>query len=151
MTGAVRASEVAEAMAPDDDLLDCVAFLLIQDDRILLERRGLTKLVVPGVLAIPGGHMEQSESPEEAVERELHEELGVVSSQVRYVCTLLHRSQEFRRLHYFAVTAWDGAVTAREAAALEWVEIRHAPTFDLDVDRLAVSEYLRLYRPGSCP
>lgn len=135
-------------MATDEHLLDCVAFLLIQDDRVLLERRSLTKTVVPGVLAIPGGHMEQFESPEEAMRRELQEELGVAPSQVRYVCTLLHRAQEFRRLHYFAVTAWDGAVIAREAAALEWVEIQRAPTFDLDVDRLAVSEYLRLYRPG---
>ena len=132
----------------DDYPLDCVAFLLVQNDRILLERRSTTKRVVPGVLAIPGGHVEKSESPEEAVQRELLEELGVMPSRVSYVCTLLHRSEEFRKLHYFAVTAWDGEMIAREADRLEWVDIRYAPAFDLDVDRLAVREYLRVYRPG---
>jgi 8-oxo-dGTP diphosphatase len=126
--------------------LACVAFMLIQDGRVLLERRSLTKRVVPGVLSIPGGHMEGTESPEEAVRRELREELGVTPAQMRYVCTLLHRSQEFRKLHYFAVTAWDGELTTHEADGLEWAEIQRAPTFDLDVDRLAVSEYVRVYR-----
>lgn len=134
-------------MTGDDVPLDCVAFMLVQDDRVLLERRSLTKRVVPGVLAIPGGHMEDSESPEEAVRRELQEELGLTAAQVRYVCTLLHRSEEFRKLHYFAVTEWDGEIVAQEADGLEWAELRRAPAFDLDVDRLAVSEYLRLYRP----
>ena len=47
--------------------LDCVAFLLVRDGHVLLERRSPSKRVVPGVLAIPGGHMEESESAEEAV------------------------------------------------------------------------------------
>ena len=138
-------------MTTDDSPLDCVAFLLIQCDRVLLERRSPAKRVVPGVLAIPGGHMEGSESPEEALRRELREELGLTASDIRYVCTLLHRSEEFRKLHYFAVTAWDGELTALEADGLEWADMRHAPTFDLDVDRLAVSEYLRVYRSDHLP
>ena len=135
-------------MMADDRPLDCVAFLLIRDGCVLLERRSPTKRVVPGVLAIPGGHMEESESAEEAVKRELEEELGVTVVTISYICTLLHRSQEFRRLHYFAITAWEGEIIAQEADGLEWTDIRHAPAFDLDVDRLAVSEYLRVYRPG---
>lgn len=138
-------------MTTDDCPFDCVAFLLIRDDRVLLERRSPTKRVVPGVLAIPGGHMEQTESPEEAVRRELQEELGLTASTVSYVCTLLHRSQEFRRLHYFGITTWDGELTALEADGIEWVEMRDAPAFDLDVDRLAVSEYLRVYRQDPIP
>ena len=134
-------------MTADDSPLDCVAFLLIQGDRVLLERRSPAKRVVPGVLAIPGGHMEESESTEEALRRELREELGLTASELRYVCTLLHRSEEFRKLHYFAVTVWDGELIAHEADGLEWVDMHHAATFDLDVDRLAVSEYLRVYRP----
>ena len=135
-------------MTTDDCPLDCVAFLLVREGRVLLERRSPLKRVVPGVLAIPGGHMEASESPEQAVRRELREELGLTASRMRYVCTLLHRSEELRKLHYFAVTEWDGEMTAQEADGLEWAEIRHADTFDLDVDRLAVREYLRVYPPG---
>jgi 8-oxo-dGTP diphosphatase len=135
-------------MTTDDQPLDCVAFLLVKNDQILLERRSPTKRVVPGVLAIPGGHVEESESTDEALRREIQEELGVMPSTVAYVCTLLHRSQEFRKLHYFAVTAWEGQMIAQEADGLEWADIVDSPSFDLDVDRLAVSEYLRVYRPG---
>jgi 8-oxo-dGTP diphosphatase len=134
-------------MSTDDQPLDCVAFMLIMGSRILLERRSLTKRVVPGVLAIPGGHMEEAENPEEAVRRELREELGLSASRLSYVCTLLHRSEEFRKLHYFAIAEWDGALLAQEADELTWASLEQAPAFDLDVDRVAVSEYLRVYRP----
>lgn len=135
-------------MMTDDSPLDCVAFLLVQNGHILLERRSLTKRVIPGMLAIPGGHMDPSESPEEAVQRELQEELGLTARTLGYICTLLHRSQEFRKLHYFAIDAWDGELSPREADGVAWVDIHLAPSFDLDVDRLAVSEYLRVYGPG---
>jgi 8-oxo-dGTP diphosphatase len=126
--------------------LDCVAFLLVQNDHVLLERRSLTKRVVPGVLAIPGGHIEPGENPEEALQRELREELGLTLHTVTYVCTLLHRSEEFRKLHCFAIDAWDAEMIAHEADALEWVQLQNASAFDLDVDRFAVGEYLRVYR-----
>jgi 8-oxo-dGTP diphosphatase len=53
-------------MAPQH-LLDCTAFMLIQHDEVLLERRSLTKRLLPAALTIPGGHMEPGESPEVAV------------------------------------------------------------------------------------
>ena len=60
------------------ELLECVAFLLIRGNTVLAERRKLTKKVVSGVIAMPGGHLEEGEPPEEALSRELCEELGIV-------------------------------------------------------------------------
>jgi 8-oxo-dGTP diphosphatase len=133
-------------MASHEQPLECVAFMLLRDGQILLERRSLTRRVVPGVRAIPGGHMEPGETSEEAVRRELHEELGLAPQSVTYVCTLLHRSEEFRKLHYFAVGAWNGEMTPHEAESLEWVDLDDATAFDLDVDRIAASEFVRVYR-----
>jgi 8-oxo-dGTP diphosphatase len=88
--------------------VECVAFLLIQGNHVLAEQRKRTKQVMPGAVALPGGHLEAGEQPDEALRREVQEELGIVPIDVVYVCTLLHRSQEFRKLHYFAVTRWQG-------------------------------------------
>jgi 8-oxo-dGTP diphosphatase len=134
-------------MTPTKQPLACIAFMLMQHDAVLLERRSLTKRLLPGALAIPGGHIELGESPEDALFRELAEELGITPRTVRYVCTLLHRAQEFRKLHYFAIESWDGTIVPREADALQWVRLDDLAAFDLDVDRVAVREYLRVYRP----
>ena len=59
MTGEVRAP------------LECVAFMLFKDNHVLAEKRKLTKPLVPGAVALPGGHMEDDEHPEDALSREL--------------------------------------------------------------------------------
>jgi mutator protein MutT len=131
------------------ELRECVACLLIADGNVLAERRRLTKTVAPGALAIPGGHIEAGEEPEEALRREVQEELGIVPGDLRYVCTLLHRSAELRRLHYFAVTEWEGTVTNHEAASLLWLPLTAPELLELDVDRVAVAEYRRVYETAS--
>ena len=125
--------------------VECIAFLLIKDQQLLAEQRKRTKRVVPGVIALPGGHMEAGEQPEEALRREIQEELGIVPLTITYVCTLLHRSQEFRKLHYFAVTHWEGESRSTEAEAVLWTPLNTLSILDLDVDRIAVAEYLRVY------
>jgi 8-oxo-dGTP diphosphatase len=135
-------------MTAPEHPLDCIAFMLIRDGQVLLERRSLTKRLLPGVLAIPGGHMETGESPEDALLRELDEEVGIRPQTVRYVCTLLHRAQEFRKLHYFAIDGWDGEIVPQEAEALQWARLDDSAACDLDVDRVAIGEYQRVYGPA---
>ena len=132
-------------MTTHDTPLECIAALVLRDGMVVAEQRSRTKPVLPGALALPGGHMEPGETAEDALGRELQEELEIRPLEVRYVCTLLHRSQEFRKLHYFAVMRWDGEINAREADALRWLSLDAAHDLDLDVDRLAVKEYGRVY------
>jgi 8-oxo-dGTP diphosphatase len=132
---------MVNAMSP----VECIAFMLMQDGQVLAEKRKLTKLVVPGAVALPGGHIEPQESPEEALYREVWEEIGIKPTEIAYVCTLLHRSQEFRKLHYFAVAGWEGEIIPQEADSLVWIPLNALESLDLDVDKIAVQEYLRVH------
>jgi 8-oxo-dGTP diphosphatase len=126
-------------------LVECIAFMLMKDGQVLAEKRKRTKRVVPGAVALPGGHIEARERPEETLYREVQEEVGIIPIEIAYVCTLLHRSQEFRKLHYFAVTRWEGEIIFQEAESVVWIPLNALETLDLDVDKIAVQEYLRVY------
>lgn len=54
-----------------------VAVILRQADRLLLCHRAPTRRWYPDVWDFPGGHVEPEERPEEALRREILEELGV--------------------------------------------------------------------------
>lgn len=125
--------------------LNTVACIMVRDNCILAEKRKLTRRVCPGATAIPGGHVEAGETAEAALVRELYEEFGIIAEDYDFVCALLHRSAEFRKLNYFVVNSWQGEFQNNEAEALVWVPLDSLDRLDLDVDRLAVSEYLRLY------
>jgi 8-oxo-dGTP diphosphatase len=69
-----------------------------------------------------------------------------VARRAAYVCTLLHRAEEFRKIHYFAVESWEGEILNREAEALPWLSLDELHIFDLAIDRVAVREYVRIYQ-----
>jgi len=120
--------------------------MLVKSGHVLAEKRKATRRLAPSAIALPGGHVGPGEEPEDALQRELHEELGVVAEQTAYVCTLLHQAEEPRKLHYFAVEAWRGEILNQEAEALLWIPLDEPAALEIDVDRTAVAEYVRLSR-----
>jgi len=128
------------------DPVPCVSFLLVEGDDFLAECRKQSARIDPGAVALPGGHIEPGESLSTALFREIDEELAVFPRQHRYVCTLLHVSSEFEKIHYFWIPEWRGTPECREAETIEWLPLSGLSKLDLEVDRVAVREYLRLFR-----
>ncbi len=124
--------------------LDSIAFMLIEGDRVLAEKRDATKKIYPGVIALPGGYIEDGESPEDALRRESKEELDIVPRSLKYVCTLLFRWEELWKIHYFAIETWEGNIKNNEKQSLTWFPLSESHKLDIDVDRIALSEYLRI-------
>ncbi|WPC75838.1 NUDIX hydrolase [Vibrio porteresiae] len=119
----------------------CVSFMLIQNGKILLERRSMSKEHDPGLVAIPGGHMEIGEAQQETLLREMEEELAVVPTQYRYLCSYLHKTTEWQKIHYYVIEAWQGTIEAHEADEVFWHDLSDRE-LDIDSDRLALDEFL---------
>jgi mutator protein MutT len=126
-------------------LYECVSFILIEDGKVLLEKRRDDKEIDPGLIMIPGGHLEDDETEEQALERELREELGVKPLQTDYVCTLIHPTTEIQKLHYYLVREWEGEIVPFEAESLFWQDITGVNLLDIIPDRIALAEYQRLF------
>ncbi len=86
------------------------AAVLVRAGRVLLGHRHLERRWYPDVWDLPGGHVENGESPAEAVRRELFEELGVhaeIDDPVPYRTFEIHGELT---LHVWVVTKWKGDV-----------------------------------------
>ena len=86
-----------------------VGVLIDGDGRFLLTSRPAGK-VYAGHWEFPGGKVEAGESVEQALRRELHEELGITIAAARpWQVTLHDYPHALVRLHFCKVFAWDGA------------------------------------------
>ena len=101
--------------------VDVAVGVLIDDDgRFLITSRPAGK-VYAGHWEFPGGKVEPGESVEAALQRELHEELGITIGHAEAWKTLLHDyPHALVRLHFCKVYAWSGAFEMREAQQMAW-------------------------------
>lgn len=96
--------------------------LIDADGRILLAQRPEGKALA-GLWEFPGGKLEAGERPEDALIRELAEELGIV---VKPACLapLTFASHAYDDFHLlmplYVCRRWDGEVEGREGQALAW-------------------------------
>ena len=123
---------------------ESVAFIVIRDNLMLLEKRKKTKRDYPGIWSFPGGYIELNESPEQALMREAHEELIITIQEYMYICTLQFDNNGLMKIYYFVVTKWQGQLQPMEADILQWTSITNSSLLDFDVDYIALNEYKRL-------
>ncbi|WGY44937.1 NUDIX domain-containing protein [Vibrio sp. ABG19] len=129
------------------EVFQCVSFLVVKDNQVLLEKRSAEKTCDPNLVAIPGGHIEAGESQQEALARELLEELAITPTESVYLCSLYHPTNELQLLHYYVIPAWQGEIGCHEADEVFWRPI-NPDWVDTRADKLALAEYLRLFQTG---
>ncbi len=93
------------------------------DGQVLLAQRPEGKIAA-GYWEFPGGKIEPGESADEALLRELHEELGVAVRAARPLIRLRHAyHNRIVILDTWLVTDFDGEPQSRENQALAWVAL----------------------------
>ncbi|PKP75799.1 MAG: 8-oxo-dGTP diphosphatase MutT [Alphaproteobacteria bacterium HGW-Alphaproteobacteria-6] len=97
--------------------------LVDPDGRVLLARRPPGKPLA-GLWEFPGGKVEAGETPEAALIRELHEELGIETWQ-SCLAPLSFASHAYDDFHLlmplFVCRRWQGIARPREGQDLSWV------------------------------
>ncbi len=104
-------------------LLVAAAALIDPDCRVLIAQRPEGKSLA-GLWEFPGGKVEVDERPEEALIRELHEELGI-NVEEACLAPLTFASFAYPDFHLlmplYICRRWSGFIEARENQALKWV------------------------------
>ena len=123
-------------------LVSAVA-LIDRDGRILITQRPKGKSM-EGLWEFPGGKIESGETPEDALVRELYEELEIEtwSSCLAPLTFASHRYSDFHLLMpLFACRKWNGIPKSKEGQNLKWVNIKSLKDFPMppaDVPLIAV-------------
>ena len=100
-----------------------VGVLIDAQGRFLLTSRPQGKPYA-GYWEFPGGKVEAGETIEEALARELHEELGIHIGQAeRWQVEVFDYPHALVRLHFCKVRHWRGALQMREMQAMAWQEL----------------------------
>ena len=100
--------------------------LIDVDGRVLIAQRPEGKAMA-GLWEFPGGKVDQGETPEAALIRELNEELGI-DTWASCLAPLSFASHAYPDFHLlmplYACRKWRGVPMPREHKALKWVAVR---------------------------
>jgi 8-oxo-dGTP diphosphatase len=107
--------------------------LLNEAGELLIARRPPGRPLA-GLWEFPGGKVEQGEQPEEALVRELREELGIeiAKADLEPLTFASHAYPDFHLLMpLYRCTRWRGPVTALEGQELRWVGKETLAEYDM--------------------
>ena len=123
-------------------LVSAVALIDI-DGRVLIAQRPEGKSMA-GLWEFPGGKVEPNETPEQALIRELEEELGI-NTWESCLAPLTFASHAYESFHLlmplFACRRWEGTPHAKEGQTLKWVrgnELRNFPMPPADIPLIPI-------------
>lgn len=115
--------------------------ILMRGEKLLLGWRGRNRRAYSDCWAVPGGHVESGETPDQAAVREIQEELGVTITDLRQIEPINITNASGPVVFYmFAAWQWLGgepSMQGDEHSELRWFSVEEA----CSLDALALDEY----------
>ncbi|MEM1087909.1 MAG: 8-oxo-dGTP diphosphatase MutT [Pseudomonadota bacterium] len=142
-------------------VLVVAAALFNEKGQVLLAQRPQGKKMA-GLWEFPGGKIDPGETPEDALVRELQEELAIscAAEDLKPITFASHSYEDFHLLMpLFGLYTWRGRPRPVEGQSLEWAEITRLhdypapaadiPLFDKLIERHAHAEFEKQPHPDS--
>jgi 8-oxo-dGTP diphosphatase len=112
-------------------LIRVTAAIIERDGKILLAKRKKDD-PLKGKWEFPGGKIEGSESPEDCLRRELHEELGIDVKVGEFFCSSTFAYEHIAvDLLVYRIASFTGDAKAYDHAELAWVALSDLKNYDL--------------------
>ncbi|SRR5260221_7846274 len=123
------------------------AFIINPSGKLLLVKSHKWK----DMYVVPGGHIENGEKIEDALKREINEELGIEIFNLKFLCfwEYINEDEYYKKKHmiffnYLAYTNNDNIKLNSEAEDYIWVEPENALKLDLNkYTRLTIKNYIK--------
>ena len=126
-------------------LFVAAAALVDPDNRVLIAERPAGKQLA-GMWEFPGGKLAPGETPEEALVRELKEELDIEVC-LECLAPFTFASHTYDAFHLmmplYLCRNWEGEVTPREGQRVKWVRASKLPDYPMPPADLPLIPFLR--------
>ncbi len=128
--------------------IEVVAGIIFWKDLVLCVQRPQHKLYyISEKYEFPGGKIEAGETKEEALQRELMEELNILAKIKSFFLTVVHEYPDFElTMHSFICEVGSKELTLHVHVDQKWLKINELPTLDWAaadipiVDKLVLNE-----------
>lgn len=123
--------------------IEVVAAVIKENDRVFVTQRGYGEF--KGQWEFPGGKIEEGEKNEEALVREIKEELNVLIDVKDYLCTVNHTYSTFElKMHCYLCNIVEGTIKLLEHDDAKWLCIEELDDLDwLEAD-IEVLKHIKL-------
>jgi 8-oxo-dGTP diphosphatase len=124
---------LGEAVKTDDITWVVAAALINPNDQVLVQKRALGRTMA-GLWEFPGGKIELNERPEDALVRELYEELGITVASddltpLSFASAPLNGGRLLLLL--YVCQKWLGEAVALDAEVVQWLAIDKLQNLDM--------------------
>lgn len=121
---------------------EVVAALILREDQVLIcQRKAGSAMALQW--EFPGGKIEPGETPEQALRRELEEELGILATIGQFIAEVRHSYRNGGAVHlrFFTVRQFDRELQNLIFEDTRWAKLRDLPRFNfLVADRKFVRD-----------
>jgi 8-oxo-dGTP diphosphatase len=120
--------------------VDVVVGIIFHERKFLAEQRKKNDKIDPGIVSLPGGHVEPGETRKAALTREMKEELNIEVKKTRFIqkSRWVASNGERQNVYYYLILDYEGKPVRRTAQRIFWIE--EMEELDIDIDRQAVEK-----------